>query len=161
MNPLLSFLPAYQPSLRRFFLLSVCYMVKLDCWKSVQAAATARSGIWESVDAVWKCCECDGSQCADSITRDPPVASLSLLLPGGHQTDWQTAVQTCIWILCVQIVYTGRWLTFHTCHAKATEKKNLLKWQLVIRFHFLTRIWFFRIYGYGLLSKGVYYIITL
>lgn len=31
MNPLLSFLPAYQPSLRTFFLLSVCYMVKLDC----------------------------------------------------------------------------------------------------------------------------------
>lgn len=27
-------------------------------------------GIWESVDVVWKCCERDRSQCADSITTE-------------------------------------------------------------------------------------------
>lgn len=159
MNPLLSFLPAYQPSLRTFFLLSVCYMVKLDCWKSVQAAATARSGIWESVDAVWKCCECDGSQCADSITKDPPVASLSLLLEDIRLTDrllFRLVSGYCVSRLCTQ----EDDLHF-TPVMQRLQKKNLLKWQLVIRFHFLTRIWFFRIYGYGLLSKGVYYIITL
>lgn len=123
------------------FLLVTAFCMVRSTADSAQAAARSHLSIWESVIAVWKCCECDRSQCADSITRTPPVASLSQACRTSNwQTDWML-FKPCMWILCVQIVYTGRWLTFHTLHEKAGKKK-LLKWQLVIRFHFLTLIWF-------------------
>ena len=52
-------------------------------------------GIWESVDVVWKCCERDRYQCADSITTEIHLWSqLGIFCQEDISRDRLTAVQT-------------------------------------------------------------------
>lgn len=70
-------------------------------------------------------------------------------------SDWLTDCCSDLYLdtVCPDCVHRKMTYISHLS-CKGYREKNLLKWQLVIRFHFLTRIWFFRIYGYGLLQRS-------